>query len=285
MSELTAKTSVSFEFFPPKTPPAAAALEDTANALAAVKPLYMTVTYGAGGSTRDGTLQTLQKLTRSTNIPMGSHLTFCATRKPDLDQYVDQLWDNNIKHIVALRGDLPPGKSLADFIGDDYFQFTSDFVEYLRKKHPFEISVGAYPEKHPDAPSLAMDIEALRKKCDAGATRAITQFFFDNDIYYNFLEQTKAAGIHTPIIPGLLPVADFTKMLKFADMCKASVPRWMHEALAHLDPSSTAFTDRAADILAEQVKDLVSHGVRHIHFYTLNRADITLEALRRAEML
>ena len=172
------RPTFSFEFFPPKSEKAASDLDQTARDLAGLGPSYMTVTYGAGGSTRDGTLQTLTHLARLTGIPMGAHLTFCATKKEDLEDYTDRLWNAGIYHLVALRGDLPAGKTMADFSGPEFYHFTSDFVEALKARHPFEISVGAYPEKHPDAPTLSLDIEALRKKCAAGATRAITQFFF-----------------------------------------------------------------------------------------------------------
>lgn len=280
-----AKTSVSFEFFPPKTERGAADLDQVAQELAAAKPLYMTVTYGAGGSTRTGTLDALIRIGKNTGVKMGSHLTFCSTVKDDLHSYIDQLWENDIKHIVALRGDLPPGKTLADFIGDEYYQFTSDFVEAIRSRHPFEISVGAYPEKHPDAPSIAMDIEALRKKCEAGATRAITQFFFDNDIYYSFVERTQQAGIKTPIVPGLLPIADFPKMLKFAATCHTTVPIWLHEKFAGLEFDQDTTRSLAIDVLSRQMDDLMRNGVRHLHIYTLNKSDITLAALKNVGLV
>lgn len=273
------KTAISFEFFPPKTDKGAQDLEQTALALAAVDPIYMTVTYGAGGSTRDGTLKTVTRLQDITKIPMASHLTFCSTPKADLDAYIDALWNADIKHIIALRGDLPAGKTHADFIGDQYYQFTSDFVEALRARHDFDISVGAYPEKHPDAPSLAMDIEALKKKCDAGATRAITQFFFDNDIYYRFIEQTQAAGIRTPIVPGMLPIGDFVKMQRFAATCNTTVPDWLHEAFARVEGDAEGAKSLAIDLLAKQMEDLAKNGVRHLHLYSMNRSDLCLAAL------
>ncbi len=272
----------SFEFFPPKTPQSEADLSLTAAALAATGPRYMTVTYGAGGTTREGTLQTVTRLAQETRVPMAAHLTFCATPKADLDRYIDALWDAGIHHLVALRGDLPPGKSMADYTGDQYYHYTSDFVEALLKRHPFEISVGAYPEKHPDAPSLALDIEALRKKCNAGATRAITQFFFDNEIYYRFLDLTAKAGITTPIIPGLLPIADYARVVRFAGQCHATIPPAYQSAFAAAEGKPDEIQKLATELLARQVEDLVRHGVPHIHFYTLNRSEICLAACKAA---
>lgn len=272
----------SFEFFPPKTEQSEADLSLTAATLAAAKPRYMTVTYGAGGTTRTGTMQTVKRLARETGIPMAAHLTFCATPKAELEGYIDELWNAGIHHLVALRGDLPPGKSMADYTGEQYFHYTSDFVEALLKRHPFEISVGAYPEKHPDAPSLALDIEALRKKCGAGATRAITQFFFDNEIYYRFLDLTGKAGITTPIIPGLLPIADYAKVVRFAGQCNASIPHAYQGLFAAADGKPGEIQKLATELLARQVEDLARHGIKHFHFYTLNRSEICLAACKAA---
>lgn len=271
---------LSFEFFPPKTEKGAADLDQAATALAALNPLYMTVTYGAGGSTRDGTFETAQRLAALTGAKMGCHLTFCGTPKDTLHDYATRLWQSGIRHIVALRGDLPPGKSMADYTGDEFYHYTSDFVTALKQLHPFEVSVGAYPEKHPDAPSLALDIEALKKKCAAGATRAITQLFFSNDIYYRFLEQTARAGITTPIVPGLLPIGDFARTLKFAAACQASVPHRLHERFAGASEQDSFSI--GVDILAEQIADLARNGVRHFHFYTLNRSDLCIAACKAA---
>lgn len=247
--------------------------------LVALDPKYMTVTYGAGGSTKDGTRKALQHALTQFDIPMGSHLTFLSTTKPDLNDYIDTLWDMGVKHIVALRGDLPAGKQFSDFDNEQlYYKFTSNFVEALLKRHPFEISVGAYPEKHPDAPSLEADIEALRLKCDAGATRAITQFFFDNDIYYRFLDQVQKTGITTPICPGLLPIHDFNGMKNFAAKCNTTIPQWLEETFNNLDDNPAEAQKRATEILIKQTEDLVKNGVEHIHYYTLNKAGITKEA-------
>jgi methylenetetrahydrofolate reductase (NADPH) len=264
----------SFEFFPPKNDAAAAQLWDAMPRLAALGPKYMTVTYGAGGSTRDGTFDTLIKA-QQFNIPLASHLTFINATKDDLKALTDQLWRSGVRHIVALRGDIPKGLEWPLAADANYFQYSSDFVAALRTWNDFEISVAAYPEKHPDSKNLADDIDALKKKCDAGATRAITQFFFENDKFYRFQDSCVKAGITTPICPGLLPVHDFKSMVKFAAKCQASVPAWMHEKFAALENDPEGAREYSTELLIAQAQDLAAHGVAHIHFYTLNKAEIT----------
>lgn len=273
-------TTVSFEFFPPKSDTAKDALCEVAQAYKVLNPKFMTVTYGAGGSTRDGTLEMVTRLANETNVPMAAHLTFINTEKQALKDYTDMLWEKNIRHLVALRGDMPD--DLQWPLDDDanYFQYTSDFVEALLRWHDFDISVGAYPEKHPDAPSMKDDLIALKKKCDAGATRAITQFFFVNDVYYKFVERLRAMQIHTPIVPGILPIHDYEKMLSFAERCGATVPLWLREKF---DRAETGDYGRIAqELLNEQVADLVKQRVPHIHFYTLNKSDMVIEACQNA---
>ena len=274
-----ARPSISFEYFPPKTEDGATALYAAVERLMTYDPLYMTVTYGAGGSTKDGTRKALRHILKMTDIPMASHLTFLSTTKDELDAYIDDLWLMGVHHIVALRGDLPKGTSYDDFKTEQYYDYTSNFVAALKAKHPFEISVGAYPEKHPDAASLDADIEALRLKCAAGADRAITQFFFENDIYYRFLDQCEKAGITTPIVPGLLPVHDFKSMSNFAKRCAASIPDWLREKFEALEGRPEEAQKYATDLLIMQAEDLAARGVGHIHFYCMNKAHITSEAV------
>lgn len=269
----------SFEFFPAKNDELAEKLWPEVEKLKALDPKYMTVTYGAGGSTKDGTLSALKKIISMTDIPMASHLTFLSTTKPELDEYIDKLWNTGVKHIVALRGDLPKGTSFDDFVGDEYYDYTSNFITALKSKYDFEISVGAYPEKHPDAPSLNADIAALKLKCAAGADRAITQFFFDNNIYYEFAEQCDKAGIETPMCPGLLAVHDFKGMCGFAKKCEANVPDWMHEKFAGLEDKPEDARKVAIDLLVSQTEDFAKNGIEHIHYYTMNKADITTQAV------
>ncbi len=273
------KPTISFEFFPPKNEAMEKQLWDAMPELAALGPKYMTVTYGAAGSTKDGTLETLRRaIGENPGISFASHLTFLSTPKDQLDEYIDALWNIGVKAIVALRGDLPKGSSFDDFQGDEYYKWTSEFVEVLKDKYPFEIIVGAYPEKHPDAPSLDSDIEALRKKCAAGADRATTQFFFDNDCYYRFVEKCEAAGITTPINPGLVPIYDFKSLCNFAERCQAGVPNWVHAKFEGLEDRPDEAMKVATDMLVEQVLDLQSHGIPHIHFYCMNKAPITRAA-------
>jgi len=269
----------SFEFFPPKTEKAAESLWEAVPELIDLGPKFMTVTYGAGGSTKDGTIDTISKKMGMTDIPIGSHLTFLNTTKQDLKDYTDGLWDKGVKHIVALRGDMPADLQWPLDNDGDYFQYTSDFVEGLLGWHDFEISVGAYPEKHPDSGSLADDIRALKLKCDAGAHRGLTQFFFDNDIYYNFVEKCEAAGIKMPVCPGILPIHDFKSMCNFAKRCEANVPDWLHEKFAGLEDKPEEARKVAIDLLVSQTEDLVKNGVAHIHYYTLNKSDITRQAV------
>lgn len=273
------RPTISFEFFPPKNEEGAQHLWRTMEDLAALGPKYMTVTYGAGGSTKDGTLETLTRAVKDyPAIPFASHLTFLSTKKADLDAYIDLLWKTGVKAIVALRGDLPKGASFDDFTGDEYYRYTSDFVAVLKKKHPFKIIVGAYPEKHPDAPSLEADINALKLKCAAGADHATTQFFFDNDVYYRFVEQCRKAGITTPINPGLIPIHDFASLKRFAARCAASIPDWLHEKFEGLEDKPEEAQKVATDLLILQTEDLAARGIPHIHYYALNKSAITREA-------
>ena len=271
--------TVSFEFFPPKTGKAADMLWTCVPALVALNPAFMTVTYGAGGTTKDGTVETLVKHMEISDTPMGSHLTFFNTPKQDLYDYVDMLWEKGVRHIVALRGDKPPGTAPPSDDDARYFLYTSDFVAGLLERHPFGISVGTYPEKHPDSRTLDEDITALRLKFEAGATRALTQFFFDNTVYYDFVEKCVKAGITQPVCPGLLPIHDFKSMCGFAKKCQAGVPDWLHEKFDGLEDKPEEARKIAIDLLVRQSEDLARNGVPHIHYYTLNKADITRQAV------
>jgi methylenetetrahydrofolate reductase (NADPH) len=272
------KPTISFEFFPPKTPQGDEALLETVRNLAKLDPAFMTVTFGAGGSTREGTLKTLKAIRGVTDIPLACHLTFISLTKTDLRGYLDTLWDMGIKHIVALRGDLPEGMQWPLDRDLDYFQYTSDFIEGIKAHRPFEISVGAYPDKHPDAADNATDIKALKQKCASGADRAITQFFFDHDRYSGFLKDVVEAGIETPMVPGMLPIGNYESMLKFAGRCGAYVPDFIRTKFESADSADHAKI--AEDLLRWQVEDLKQRGVNHFHFYTLNKADMLTRVLR-----
>lgn len=251
-----------------------------AQAMDELNPLFFSVTYGAGGSTQTGTLETCQSLIKKVDADIAAHLTFINTDVSHLKEYVDTLWATGIKRLVALRGDLSEDLSWPLDPDGDYFQYTSDFVEALLKWHDFDISVGAYPEKHPDAPSMKSDLIALKKKCDAGAHRAITQFFFGNDTYYSFCERVRAMQIETPMVPGILPIHDYEKMVGFAKRCEAKIPLWLQERFEN--KSDEDCQKVAQDILNEQVADFVEQGVPHIHFYTLNKDAMVIEACRNA---
>lgn len=268
----------SFEFFPPKKQAAEEALWREAGLLAEAGPEFMTVTYGAGGSTRDKTFETVQAMQNRFGYPVAAHLTFIHATKDELNATVDELWQSGIRHIVALRGDMPDDLAWPLDRDQDYFQYTSDFVEGVLARHPFEVSVAAYPEKHPDSKTLGDDIYALKMKFDAGAHRAITQFFFENHVYYDFLDKCAQQNITQPICPGLLPIHDFASAVKFAGKCQANVPDSIKDKFEHFKDSPEDTLKLAEELLTEQTADLIQNGAPHIHFYTLNKAELTLPA-------
>tara|TARA_Y100000031_G_scaffold140110_1_gene167516 strand:+ start:1375 stop:2232 length:858 start_codon:yes stop_codon:yes gene_type:complete len=271
------KPTISFEYFPPKNEKLAQTLWDSVPKLAAFDPSFMTVTYGAGGSTRDNTIDVATQMHEKTGIPIATHLTYINTPRKELYALADHLWEKGIKHIIALRGDMPKDLNWPLDPDADYFQYTSHFVAALKARQDFEISVGCYPEKHPDAPSLDKDIEALMKKIDAGADRAITQFFFDNNLYYDFLEACAKMDIKAPICPGLLPIHDFSSMLRFASTCQTTVPDWLVEKFDAVKDNEQDAKKLATELLIRQSEDLIKNGVNHLHFYTLNKCAITDE--------
>lgn len=272
------KPTISFEFFPPKTPQGEESLLETVRTLATLNPSFMTVTFGAGGSTREGTLETLKAIRGVTDIPLACHLTFISITRAEIKAYLDRLWAMGVRHIVALRGDIPSDLQWPLDPDLDYYQYTSDFVESIKAHKPFEISIGAYPDKHPDAPDPAADILALKKKCAAGADRAITQFFFDHDRYAAFLKDVENAGIRTPVVPGMFPIGNYQNMLKFAQRCGAHVPAPIRQKFegAPEDRHSAI----AEELLQWQIDDLTARGAGHFHFYTLNKADMLQRILK-----
>lgn len=275
---------ISFEFFPPKTPEAAADLWPRVQRLAQVQPEFMTVTYGAGGLNGEGTQLTIdaaEKLKSLIKAPTGAHMTCMATPKDTLMQMADQLWARGIRHIVALRGDRPRDPALRHLPDDQYFTYSHELISALKARHDFEISVGTYPEKHPESPSLEADISYLKKKCDAGAHRAITQFFFENDHFFRYRDQARAAGVPIEIVPGVLPIMDYDHMLRFANRCQAVVPDWLKARLEPLKGDHHAFIDAATDILADQCEALARQGAGHIHFYSLNQDEMPYKACQR----
>jgi len=266
--------SVSFEFFPPKTEKMQESLWQCVTRLAPLRPSFVSVTYGAGGTTRERTHETVVRIARETDLVPAAHLTCVGASRGEVDEVARQYWAAGIRHIVALRGDPPEG--LAGYRPHPQgYHFAADLVAGLKKVADFEISVAAYPEGHPEAESAAADLDNLKRKIDNGACRAISQYFFDADIFFRFRDRVAAAGIAIPLIPGILPVTNFAQVCRFSAACGASVPAWMADLFAGLDEDPDTRRLVAATVAAEQCRALVAGGVSDMHFYTLNRADLS----------
>jgi methylenetetrahydrofolate reductase (NADPH) len=265
---------VSFEFFPPKTEEMERTLWESVNRLAPLNPSFVSVTYGAGGSTRERTHATVKRILNETALTPAAHLTCVAATCDEIDAVIRAYCEAGVRHIVALRGDPPDG------VGQRYaphpggYRNGADLVAGIKRIAGVEVSVSAYPEKHPDSPSVEADIDMLAAKVDAGATRAMTQFFFENDLYFRYLDKVRARGITIPIVPGILPVQNFKQAKGFALRCGTSVPDWLAERFEGLDDDPATRKLIAAAVAAEQVLDLVDRGVTDFHFYTMNRADL-----------
>jgi methylenetetrahydrofolate reductase (NADPH) len=264
---------VSFEFFPPKTEAMEATLWASIETLQPLAPRFVSVTYGAGGSTRERTHATVARIVRETGIPAAAHLTCVNASRDEIDAIADEYWAAGVRHIVALRGDPPVLGGRFEARADGYAS-AAELVAGLKRRHDFEISVSAYPEVHPEAASLATDLDALRAKLDAGASRAITQFFFEPDTFFRFRDAVAAAGINAEIVPGILPVSNFAQLMKMAVPCGTAVPGWMAQLFEGLDAHPAARQLVAATVAAELCRRLYAGGVRHFHFYTLNRAEL-----------
>ncbi len=265
---------VSFEFFPPKSPDMEAVLWASVQRLAPLAPRFVSVTYGADGSTRDRTHRIVTRILRETALVCAPHLTCVGATREELDAIARRYRDEGVRHIVALRGDPPQGcDHYQPFPGG--YAYAVDLVTGLRRVADFDISVAAYPEVHPEAPSPAFDLDNLKRKLDAGASRAITQFFFDAEVFLRFRDRCAAAGIDAPIVPGILPITRFQQTLRFARMCGATVPAWLHERFAGLDDDPDTRQLIAANTAIELVTNLQRHGVQDFHFYTLNRAELS----------
>jgi methylenetetrahydrofolate reductase (NADPH) len=265
---------VSFEFFPPKTLEMEATLWASIDRLAPLNPQFVSVTYGAGGSTRERTHNTVARIVGETHVKPAAHLTCVGATKDEVDEVVRSYWDAGVRHIVALRGDPLTGIGTCYEPHPGGYAQACHLVEGIKKVADFEVSVSAYPEKHPEAASLEADIDALKAKVDAGASRAITQFFFDNDLYFRYLDQVRGRGVDVPIVPGILPVQNFKQAANFAARTGASVPAWLAARFEGLDEDVETRKLIAAAVAAEQVLDLVDRGVTEFHFYTMNRADL-----------
>ncbi|MBB2971146.1 methylenetetrahydrofolate reductase [NAD(P)H] [Mesorhizobium sp. RMAD-H1] len=267
-------TRVSFEFFPPKTEEMEKRLWETVTRLAPLKPEFVSVTYGAGGSTRERTARTVARILKETDVTPAAHLTCVDATKEEVDTVIREFAGLGIKRFVALRGDPAGG------VGEQYrptpggYFNAAELVAGLKAFADFDISVSAYPEKHPESPDFATDIDMLKRKVDNGATRAITQFFFDNDLYERYVERVRRAGIYIPILPGVLPIHNFSQVTNFCSRAGTHIPAWLAERFDGLENDPQTHMLVAAAVAAEQVLDLIERGVQDFHFYTMNRADL-----------
>ncbi len=264
---------LSFEFFPPRTKALEQQLWTCINRLAPLAPRFVSVTYGAGGTTQARTHATVARIVKETSLVPAAHLTCIGATRREVDEIAQGYWEAGVRHIVALRGDPPPGTAYEPHPGG--YHHAADLVTGLRNVAGFEISVAAYPEVHPGASSPVRDLENLKRKLDAGATRAITQYFFDTTTYLRFLDLCLAAGIKAPIVPGIMPVSNFAQAIKFSAMCGASVPPWMARLFEGTDNDPETRRMVGMMVAAEQVRLLQANGVDEFHFYTLNRPDLT----------
>ena len=269
----TKPVSVSFEFFPPKTEKMQETLWECVKRLEPLAPSFVSVTYGAGGTTRERTHDTGVRIARESSLKPAAHLTCVGHSQGEVDDIARRYWDEGIRHIVALRGDMAEGSGPYQPTPGGY-AYAVDLVKGLKRIADFEISVAAYPEMHPDAPDADFDLDNLKRKIDAGATRAISQYFFDVDVYRRFIDRVHAAGITVPVLPGILPVTNFAQVQKFSAACGASVPAWMAQLFEGLDNDPETRRLVAATVAAEQCRALAADGVTDFHFYTLNRADL-----------
>jgi len=274
LAELKTESAVSFEFFPPRTPEMETQLWNAIRRLAPLRPRFVSVTYGAGGSTRDRTHATVKRIIDETALKPAAHLTCVGASREAVDGVVRNYREAGVRHIVALRGDMPELGARYCAHAEGY-QTTAELVRGIRSIAAFEISVSAYPEKHPDSPSFEWDLDVLKAKIDAGASRAITQFAFETAVYTRFRDRAKRAGIDIPIVPGLMPTTNFRGIARMAKRCGASVPAWLNTLYERLDDDPESRKLVASAVLVEQVRELKAEGFDQFHFYTLNQAELT----------
>jgi methylenetetrahydrofolate reductase (NADPH) len=268
--------SISFEFFPPKTEKMESTLWNSISRLEPLSPKFVSVTYGAGGSTRDRTHRTVHRLVNETGIEPAAHLTCVNASRGEVDEVIQDYWNAGIRHLVALRGDAPEGPGERYDPGPNGYANATELVAGVRKIGEFEISVGCYPEQHPESPSLDHDIDVLKAKVDAGASRAITQFFFEPETFLRFRDRVQKAGIDIPIVPGIMLQPNFNGLKRIASLCNTAIPNWMHDAYEGLDEDGATRQLITAHIAARLCGELNDGGVSDFHFYTLNRAELAL---------
>lgn len=274
LAEQKTESAVSFEFFPPRTREMETQLWNAIGRLAPLRPRFVSVTYGAGGSTRDRTHATVKRIIDETGLKPAAHLTCVGAPCEIVNNVIRDYWQAGVRHIVALRGDMPdPGQVYCAHC--DGYQTTADLVRGIRAVAPFEISVSAYPEKHPDSPDLEWDLNVLKTKIDAGATRAITQFAFETAVYARFRDRARKSGIDVPVVPGLMPTTNFKGVVRMSGRCGTTVPDWLRGLYEKLDDDLESRKLVASAVLVEQVRELKAEGFDQFHFYTLNQAELT----------
>ncbi|XSG85576.1 MAG: methylenetetrahydrofolate reductase [NAD(P)H] [Methylohalobius sp. ZOD2] len=276
------KTNLSFEFFPPRSAKIAAQLRDTYHALVRLDPVYFSVTYGAGGSTRDKTLETVLEIRRETGLEAVPHLSCIGSSQEEIRRILAQYRENGIRRIVALRGDLPSGMR-----ADGDFRYASELVKFVRAETGdyFHIEVAAYPEAHPQAASYKADLRAFKRKVEAGADGAITQYFYNPDAYFYFLEDCRREGIEIPIVPGVMPITNYQQLARFSDLCGAEIPRWIRKQLESFGDDLESIRAFGVDVVTGLCDKLLQGGAPGLHFYTLNRAEPTLAICRNLDLV
>jgi len=274
MSDTASNVEVSFEFFPPHSEKMEETLWKSVQRLKDLGPRFVSITYGADGSTRQRTHAAVERIVQETDLTAAPHLTCIGASRGEIDDVAREYWDMGIRHLVALRGDAPKEAEHYEPHPDGY-AYAADLVAGLRNVADFDISVAAYPEVHPEAPNPLFDLDNLKRKLDAGASRAITQFFFDTDVFLRFRDLTAAAGIESAIVPGILPITRFPQLQRFAGACGATVPDWLQELFAGLEDDAGTRQMIAANVAIEQVEKLQAEGINEFHFYTLNRSELT----------
>ncbi|MHC5225081.1 methylenetetrahydrofolate reductase [Ignatzschineria sp. LJL83] len=268
LTEVPSDVNVSFEFFPPNSEQMVTTLKNSVNRLKVLKPKFVSVTYGANASTRDRTHKVIQEIVEKTDLTAVPHLTCVDTTTEELNEIADNYWDLGIRHILALRGDLPKGAENPNIYADH-------LVKILKDRHDFDISVAAYPEIHPDAKNAQADLLHLKRKVDAGANLAISQFFFDIDAFLRFRDRCVAVGIEAEIVPGLLPVSNYESLIKFAGPLNVKIPTWLHKRYEGLENDPETRNLVGASIAIDMVRVLRKEGIKDFHFYTLNRSELT----------
>ena len=274
------KPEISFEFFPPKTDAGIKKLNKVRDELGALKPKYFSVTFGAGGSTQDGTYDAVKGIIES-GYDGAPHLSCVGATKQSINDLLNSYKEIGVKRIVALRGDLPSG-----MVERGDFQYANDLVSFIREQHGdyFHLEVAAYPEFHPESKSPSSEIANFKQKVDAGANSAITQYFFNSDAYFSFVETAEAAGVEVPIIPGIMPITNFSQLARFSNMCGAEIPRWLYKRLEELQDDEASLIDFGTDYITFLTETLLSNGVHGVHFYALNKSQPCLEICKRLQL-